>query len=406
MTKIAVMGYGVVGSGTVDVFVENRESIKRKSGIDFEVARILDLREFPDSPYADKFTKNFEDILNDSEISIVAEVMGGVTPAFEFTKRLLESGKSVVTSNKELVAKKGMELLQVAKEHGVNYMFEASVGGAIPVLRPLISCLAANEINEIIGILNGTTNFMLSKMIDDGMSYDEALKLAQQLGYAEKNPSADVDGHDTCRKICILSDLAYGKEVKPNEVYTEGISKVTLSDVANAEKLDSVIKLVGSVRKADDNGVYVYVAPVLINREYQLSNVNDVFNAVMVKGNMSGDVMFYGRGAGKLPTASAVAADIIDCAVHSGNPRNIYWSESEKGYVKPIETDRASFYVRAKLTGGETEALSELSAEKLAYSESKNEIAMVTDEMTVGEVFDKLKNSKALSDGVAFRILK
>ena len=304
MVGFAVMGHGVVGSGVVEVFYKNHDSIISRAGTDVDLKYILDIRDFPDLPYSDKFTKNFEDILNDPEVEVVAEVMGGLKPAYDFTKRLLLAGKSVVTSNKELVAAKGAELLKIAKEKNVNYLFEASVGGGIPIIRPINQCLAANNIDEILGILNGTTNFIMTKMIKESMSFDDALALAQQLGYAEKDPTADVDGHDACRKICILASIAFGKHVYPAQVHTEGISKISLMDVAYASNYNSVIKLIGKVAMKENGKIYCIVSPMLVSRESQLSSVDDVFNAIMVRGNATGDVMFYGKGAGKLPTAA------------------------------------------------------------------------------------------------------
>ena len=299
MAKIAVLGHGVVGSGVCEVIEENQDSIIRRAGQSIEVKRILDLRDFDDLPYRDKFTKNFDDILNDDEISIVVEVMGGVSPAFEFSVAALKKGKSVVTSNKELVAAKGAQLLKIAKEHNCNYFFEASVGGGIPIIRPMHMCLAANEIDEIAGILNGTTNFILTKMIKEGISFDAALKMAQDLGYAERNPAADVEGHDACRKICILASLAFGRHVYPEYVHTEGITKITLEDVSYAENWGGVIKLIGEAKRIPDSKqIECLVSPAFVHGESQLANIDDVFNGVLVRGNATGDVVFYGKGAG------------------------------------------------------------------------------------------------------------
>ncbi len=332
MMKVAIMGHGVVGCGVAEVLRGNAAHIAHKAGDAIEIKRILDLREFPDSPYADLFTKSFEDIVNDGEIGIVVETMGGLHPAYEYVKSCLEAGKSVVTSNKELVAQKGDELLEIAREKNLNFLFEASVGGGIPILRPLDQCLAANKVSEIAGILNGTTNFMLTKMIDDGMEFADALALAQQLGYAERDPSADVDGLDACRKICILASLAFGKHVYPDAVKTEGIRNVSLTDVQYAAKLGGVIKLIGKAVKADDK-VYCSVAPRVVLADNLLSGVKDVFNAVLVKGDAVGDVVFYGKGAGKLPTASAVVADVIDAVKHVNARKYLYWDKAEENYV-------------------------------------------------------------------------
>ena len=348
MAKIAVLGHGVVGSGVCEVIHENQESIIRRAGQPIEVKRILDLRDFDGLPYRDKFTKNFDDILNDDEISIVVEVMGGVSPAFEFSVASLKKGKSVVTSNKELVAAKGAQLLKIARENNCNYFFEASVGGGIPIIRPMHMCLAANEIDEIAGILNGTTNFILTKMIKEGTSFDEALKTAQDLGYAERNPAADVEGYDACRKICILASLAFGRHVYPEYVHTEGITKITLEDVAYAESWGGVIKLIGEAKRIPESErIECLVAPAFVNGESQLANIDDVFNGVLVRGNATGDVVFYGKGAGKLPTASAVVADVIHEAKVSGTSTSLTWKDSSENFVLPSDEVESAFYVRA-----------------------------------------------------------
>lgn len=314
---VAVMGYGTVGSGVVEVFNKNHESIvKRSTQSTLEIRYILDLRDFPGDPNADKFIKDFNIILNDPEVKIVVETMGGLHPAFEFVSSLLKAGKSVVTSNKELVAAKGYELLKMAEENNVNFLFEASVGGGIPIIRPITQCLAANEIDEIAGILNGTTNFILTMMIEKQMSFEDALKLAQDNGYAEKDPTADIEGQDACRKICILASLCFGKHVYPDSVHTEGITKIALEDVAYVRNYGGVIKLLGRAKRLDNGKISAMVSPAVVMDGSQLASVRDVFNAILVRGDAIGDVVFYGKGAGKLPTASAVVADVIDCAKH------------------------------------------------------------------------------------------
>lgn len=348
MAKFAVLGHGVVGSGTVELFLKNKEQINKKSNIDLDLKYILDIRDFPGLPYSDKFTKDINDILNDDEVTVVAEVMGGVHPAYDFVLACLNKGKSVCTSNKELVATKGEELLKIAEEHGVNYMFEASVGGGIPVIRPMLQCLAANEFNEICGILNGTTNYILTQMIHNGVTFADALKQAQLNGYAEKDPTADIEGHDACRKICILSDLAYGDKFDPDKVSCEGITKITLEDVANADKLGCVIKLLGRSVRCEDGTAYAYVAPHLIHKESPLAAVEDVFNAIMIDGNATGEVMFYGKGAGKLATASAVVADMLDSIEHKDNRRRIFWGDGSKNLLRPLDTLQSAWYVRFK----------------------------------------------------------
>ncbi len=357
MVYVAIMGHGVVGSGVAEVLRKNAESIARKAGEGIEIRKILDLREFPDLPYADCFTKDFAEIVNDPDIRIVVETMGGLSPAYEFVKRCLEAGKSVVTSNKELVAAKGDELLALARKNNLNFLFEASVGGGIPILRPIDQCLAANEVTEIAGILNGTTNFMLTRMIEDGMSFEDALALAQQLGYAERDPSADIEGHDACRKICILASLAFGKHVYPAQVHTEGITKVTSEDVRTAAAADSVIKLIGRAVMQEDGRLYATVAPTVIAKSSLLSDVNDVFNGIMVRGDAIGDVVFYGRGAGKLPTASAVVADVIDEVKHLKARKYLFWEGGYEGYVIPYEEGAVQMLVRVADTADATAAI-------------------------------------------------
>ncbi len=347
MIQVAILGHGVVGSGVAEVLRQNHETITHKAGEAIEIKRILDLRSFPDLPYASLFTTDFEEILNDPDIRIVVETMGGLHPAYDFVKSCLLAGKSVVTSNKELVAAYGDELLAIAKENNLNFLFEASVGGGIPILRPLDQCLAANEVCEIAGILNGTTNFMLTRMVQDGMDFGDALALAQQLGYAERNPAADIEGHDACRKICILASLAFGKHVYPDQVHTEGITELTLADVRCADALGCVIKLIGRVRQESDK-IHCLVAPMLIPKSSLLADVNDVFNGIMVRGNAIGDVVFYGRGAGKLPTASAVVADVIDEVKHLNARKYLFWGAGDPDYVLDSKTDSYAFMLRFK----------------------------------------------------------
>ncbi len=344
---VAVMGFGTVGSGVAELIYKNHDSIVKKSMQDsLEVKYILDIRDFPDNQFADKMIKDFNIILNDPEVEIVVETMGGVTFAYDFVKKLLLAGKSVVTSNKELVASHGYELLTIAEEKNVNFLFEASVGGGIPIIRPITQCLAANEIDEIAGILNGTTNYILTKMITENQSFDEALAKAQELGYAEKDPTADVDGHDACRKICILSALSFGKHVYPDSVHTEGIRNITLSDVAYAASWGGVIKLIASAKKLANGQVNVTVCPRFVASHSQLAGVDDVFNAVLIRGDATGDVVFYGKGAGKMPTASAVVADVIDAAKHTKKKKNFGWADAEDNYVANYLDAETSLYVR------------------------------------------------------------
>lgn len=382
--KIAVMGFGVVGSGVGEIVSKNQQVFAAKAGEGIEIKHILDLRDFPDSEYT-CFTKNFEDILNDDEVEAVAEVMGGVNPAYDFTKRLLLAGKHVITSNKELVAKHGTELLAIAKEKNVNYMFEASVGGGIPIIRPLYSCLTSGGIDRIYGILNGTTNYILTKMIDEGVDFSSALSEAQQKGYAEKDPTADIEGYDACRKTAILGSLAFGKAIDSEKIPTEGITNVTLTDVAYAEKLGCSIKLIGSCTRSGD-GVFARVCPMLVPSSSPLACINGVFNGIVVEEPSLGDVMFYGRGAGKLPTASAVIADIIDVAKHKDKNILIGWEAAEEGFLCDSSEQKYSYYVRIK--SNDKNGLTDLKA--VCLDSKDDEFAVVTPELSKGELDDFL----------------
>ncbi len=392
MAKIAVLGFGVVGSGTVELFYKNKNKIVEKAGTDLDIKYILDIRDFPGSPFEGKFTKDINDILNDDEVTLVAEVMGGVNPAFDFVKNCLERGKSVVSSNKELVAKKGAELLRTAKEHNCNFLFEASTGGAIPIIRPLHQCLAANDITAVAGILNGTTNFILTKMINENMPFAEALSTAQKLGYAEKDPTADVEGHDACRKICILSSLVFGKHVYPEWVHCEGISDITAEDAQYAESWGGAVKLIGSVKRTADGKILPIVRPAFVCGANQLSSVNDVFNGIMVYGDAIDQVMFYGRGAGKFPTASAIVADLIDAAKMKGTSISQVWEDSkDNSFIADYKEDVLPFYVRvqgvskdkAKEVFGEVEFLTRESC-------PADEIAFITPEIKEKDFDEKL----------------
>ena len=353
MKHVAVMGYGTVGSGVYEVLTKNKNIVSKNVGEELNVKYVLDLREFPGDPVENVLTHNFDDILNDEEVCVVAEVMGGIEPAYTFTKKCLLAGKSVCTSNKALVEKHGAELLAIAKEKNVNYLFEASVGGGIPIIRPLHTCLTADVIEEISGILNGTTNYMLTKMSAEGADYAEVLKDAQSKGYAERNPEADVEGHDPARKIAILTSLITGKKVDFEDLYCEGITKVTTEDIAYAKKMGLAIKLLATSKKIGDQ-YSIMVSPKMIGAAHPLFAVNDVFNAIFVKGNMLGDSMFYGSGAGKLPTASAVAGDIVEAAKVTGNTGH-FWTE-EKLTLADISTVENKFFVRTTATAEEAKA--------------------------------------------------
>ena len=397
--KVAIMGYGTVGSGVAEVIDTHEDVIsKRSGGIELEIAKILDLRDFPGDAHEKELTKDFNEILNDPEIKVVAETMGGINPAYDFTMKLLKAGKSVVTSNKELVAQKGLELLETAKESGTNYLFEASVGGGIPIIRPMSQCLAANHIEGIAGILNGTTNFILTKMIEDDMSFEDALKLAQKNGYAEKDPTADIEGHDACRKVCILASLAFGKHVYPSQVETEGISNITLEDVSYIHSANGVIKLLGQIKYIDENNIAAFVSPAVVYNGSQLASVRDVFNAILVRGDAVGDVCFYGRGAGKLPTASAVVADMVDCAKHIDRRKVFGWGPGEEDYVVDYKTQlEMPFYVRAKLS--ETEVMSMFNDVKFLSRKGQpsDEVAFITESMTQAKLYEILGDSKVLN---------
>lgn len=398
VTQIAVMGFGVIGSGTVELFYQNKDVIEKRCGRELDIKYILDLRDFPGSPFIDKFTKNFDDILNDPEIKVVAEVMGGKTFAYDYTKRLLSKGVSVVTSNKELVATHGAELLKIAKANNCNYLFEASVGGGIPIIRPLHQCLAANRFSRIAGILNGTTNYILTKMIYDQRSFDQALSQAQQLSYAEKDPSADVDGHDATRKLCILGSLAFGKHIYPEYVHCSGIREITLDDVEYAESAGYAIKLIGLIENTK-SGIVATVCPRLVSVNNPLSSVNDVYNAIMVTGDAVGDCLFYGRGAGKFPTASAVVGDIIDAAKHEGKDIvSLNWEESESNdFIQPYKSAEVSIYARIRTENQDADALKSEITNLFGYVDfiprkqrSQHELAFITPTMVESEIDERL----------------
>ena len=402
MVNVAILGFGVVGSGVAEVLATNGPHIDQKVDDLIRLKYILDVRDFPDSPFADKVVHDFSVIENDPEVSIVVETIGGAKAALDFTRRALRAGKSVVTSNKELVAEHGCELLKLAAEQGVSYLFEASVGGGIPILRPLNQCLAANEIEEITGILNGTTNYILTRMIRGGLSFDAALKEAQANGYAEQDPTADIEGHDACRKICILASLAFGRHIYPRQVPAEGITGVTLSDVAWAEACGKKLKLLGRAIRQADGRVCAYVSPHLVDVENPLAGVEDVFNAIAVKGNAIGDVMFYGRGAGKLPTASAVVADVIDIAKDTKRDHHNQWGPGAPDLVVSPDGLTSRWYVRAqttmdqaRLACGEIQPLARAGA-------PAGEAAFLTAPMTEPQLMDRLAGMEV---GSRFRVL-
>ncbi len=389
--NIAILGFGVVGSGVAEVIKSNSDSILKNSNVSLKVTRILDIRDFTGNEYENIITKSFDDILNDDSIGIVVETMGGVKPAFDFVLACLNKGKHVVSSNKELVATKGYELLEAAKKNNVNFLFEASVGGGIPIIRPMSRCLAGNKISEVAGILNGTSNFILTKMIVDGMSFDDALKLAQDKGYAEKDPTADVEGLDAMRKICILASLAFGYHLYPDGVYSEGISKITLEDVAYAASYDSVIKLIAMTKKLSDDKIVVMVSPRLVKNESMLSGVNGVFNACLVRGDATGDVLMYGKGAGSLATASAVVGDVIDCASYDTDRKYFGWDDKKENYLEDYLNCETALYVRAAGTDKDTvtKAFGEVTFLE-RENQPEGEIAFVTPTAKEKELRDTL----------------
>ncbi len=390
MINIAILGFGIVGSGVAEVIAENSDSLAgRLCGEKLNVKHILDLRDFPNHPLGNRVTKDIDVILNDDEVLIVVETMGGSHPAYDFSKKALMAGKSVVTSNKEVVANFGAELLSIARENGVSYLFEASVGGGIPIIRPMWQCLAANKILSVDGILNGTTNYILTKMFSEGWTFEDALKKAQELGYAEKNPSADVEGIDTCRKISILASLAYGSAINPAKVHCEGISNITAQDVTAAENYGYRIKLLG--RCADVNGkIYCITAPFLVPSEASIANIDDVYNGISVTGNAVGDVMFYGRGAGALPTASAVMADVLD--VIRDCRKTIGWGVENPNIYCDYESAVMKFLVSAD-SKEKVEKTFEVKA-----TEINGRYFAITDAMTERLLKEKI----SLIDGLSF----
>lgn len=394
MIQVAVLGYGTVGSGVVEVIEKNKKEINKKSGEELNVKYILDLRKFPGDPYENKVVHDVEMILRDPEIKIICETMGGLNPAYDFTKRALLSGKSVCTSNKELVAAHGPELIRIAHANKCNYLFEASVGGGIPIIRPLNYSLTAEKIDAITGILNGTTNYILSKMEREGADFESVLKEAQEKGYAERNPEADVEGYDACRKIAILSSLMTGKNVDYEDIYTEGITKITATDFIYARAMNKTIKLLAQSKEAEGK-LYAMVSPFMIKKDHPLAMVNDVFNAVFVHGNMLGDSMYYGKGAGKLPTASAVVSDVVDCARHIGKVIMCFWEE-EKVTLTGLEQASRRFFVRVD-SSKERQAIEVFKQMAVIEADVADEFAFVTEKMTEKEFKEKAEKVGIIS---------
>ena len=390
MVNVAILGFGVVGSGVAEVLTGQGDGLRKKADELIALKYILDVRQFPDSPFASCFVQDFSVIEQDPSVSVVIETIGGVGAALDFTERALKAGKSVVTSNKELVATHGPRLLQLAAEHGVVYLFEASVGGGIPILRPLSDCMAANEILEICGILNGTANYIFTRMVQDGIPFEQALKGAQANGYAEQDPTADVEGQDTCRKLCILSSIAFGWHLRPDQVPTRGITQITLADEAYADACGRRIKLLGRAIAQEDGKVCAYVEPHFVSLQDPLAGVEDVFNAITVKGNATGDVMFYGRGAGKLPTASAVVADVIAAARQLERASYRPWAPNRPECIAPLDDLASQWYVRL--------AQGQLEGERLAIAQAQpGESGWLTPAMTRPQLETTLAGKEVLA---------
>ena len=402
MVNAAVLGYGTVGSGVVEVLTTNREIIRRNVGDEVHVKYVLDLRDFPGDPVEDVLVHDYSVILNDPSVDIVVETMGGLKPAYEFTKAALEAGKSVCTSNKELVAAHGTELLETAKAHHVSYLFEASCGGGIPIIRPLNTCLTADDIDGVSGILNGTTNYILTKMDTDGSEFDDALAEAQKNGYAERNPAADIEGGDACRKIAILSSIAYGKHVSYDKIYTEGISSVTAADFKYAQEIGARIRLIAESGRRGDH-YYAIVAPAMVGENDPLYSVNGVFNAICVHGNMLGDTMYYGSGAGKLPTASAVVSDVVDEAKHLHETIHVNWS-SEELELQPVGELQTRFFVRVSGSAAERAAAVKKvfgEVETISLQAVPGEFAFITRKISEADFAEK---AKRIEGGIISRI--
>ena len=404
MMNVAVMGYGTIGSGVVEILEQNKDIIARQTGDTVNVKYILDLREFPGTPIEKKIVHDFSVIEKDPEVSMVIETMGGLNPAYPFVKASLQAGKHVATSNKALVAAYGTELLKIAEENQVNFLFEASVGGGIPIIRPLYTSLAGEQIEEITGILNGTTNYILTKMDKAGETFEEALSKAQELGYAERNPEADVEGHDTCRKIAILTALASGHEVNYEHIYTEGITNITDVDFRYADALGTSVKLFGSSR-ISDQGVHAFVAPVMIGKDHPLYSVNDVYNGILVKGNMLGTSMFYGSGAGKLPTASAVVADIIEALKNPGHHVKMGW-DGNRLNISAMDSVSFRYFVRIKGIAAKRLAEAEAAFGKVEVTEldHMDEFAVMTEIMTEEEYHLRAKKLSGIRQRIRAEI--
>ncbi len=394
MINIAVLGYGTVGSGVVEVINTNQDSINRRAGDEIRIKYVLDLRDFPGDPVQEVLVHDYETIVNDPEVDIVVEVMGGLEPAHTFVKRALEAGKSVATSNKALVAKFGPELMNIARNKNINFLFEASCGGGIPIIRALNQSLTADQIDEVTGILNGTTNYMLTKMDMEGSRFESVLKEAQEKGYAEADPTADVEGYDACRKIAILSSLAYGKFLNYEKIHTEGITRITPEDMEYARTMGMSIKLLATSRKLSEDSYYAVVAPFLVGKNNPLYSVNDVYNGIFVHGNVLGDAMFYGSGAGKLPTASAVVADVVDEAKHLHENMPNEWNDQPLPLADPDQVS-GRFFVRVQTTDLSLIRSVFGTIEQIQVPKAEGETGFVTAQMTLGQYKAKAAEIKA-----------
>ncbi len=394
MINIAVLGYGTVGSGVVEVINTNQDSINRRAGDEIRIKYVLDLRDFPGDPVQEVLVHDYETIVNDPEVDIVVEVMGGLEPAHTFVKRALEAGKSVATSNKALVAKFGPELMDIARNKNINFLFEASCGGGIPIIRALNQSLTADQIDEVTGILNGTTNYMLTKMDMEGSRFESVLMEAQEKGYAEADPTADVEGYDACRKIAILSSLAYGKFLNYEKIHTEGITRITPEDMEYARAMGMSIKLLATSRKLSEDSYYAVVAPFLVGKNNPLYSVNDVYNGIFVHGNVLGDAMFYGSGAGKLPTASAVVADVVDEAKHLHENMPNEWNDQPLPLADPDQVS-GRFFVRVQTTDLSLIRSVFGTIEQIQVPKAEGETGFVTAQMTLGQYKAKAAEIKA-----------
>lgn len=398
MIKIAIIGYGIIGSSVAEILREHKTSIGKKANQIISIKYILDIKDFKEDKNKEKIIKDFNTIINDSEIKIVVETIGGVTSAYEYVKKSLLNGKSVVTSNKELVAKKGQELLKIASYNNASFLFEATVGAGIPIVHTLTQCLVANDVLEVGGILNGTTNFILTKMFEENLTLEEALQITKDLQYTEKNSEDDIEGRDTCRKICILSSIVFGKHIYPRDVHTVGISNITQEDINFVKSCGATIKLLGQASMMENGRIQIAVEPMLVLKQSRIYTVNGVFNSIVIKGDSTGDIMFYGKGTGKLPIASAIVTDIIECVKHIDSREHLYWKPAEVGYVMAYKNTISSAFVRIKFSENKAKIINKIqksfsNVKILEYKGNNNdEMGFITDCMTIGKINSILNN--------------